>query len=94
MMAENAVVAKCFGANTISRNWNNVGDGVLTSCLLARSTMFGGVAAVCWAIWKSDNKACFGKKERKFTMVGKKNMSHLWDEIERCKSRRYQCESI
>jgi len=41
MMAENAVVAKRFGANTISRNWNNVGDGVITSCLLARSTMLG-----------------------------------------------------
>ena len=39
MMAENAVVAKCFGANALSRNWNNVGDGVI--CLLARSTMFG-----------------------------------------------------
>jgi hypothetical protein len=27
------VVAKCFGANTISGIWNNVGDGVINGCL-------------------------------------------------------------
>jgi hypothetical protein len=57
------VVAKCFGANTISGIWNNVGDGVINGCLsFGKKYHVWGVAAICWAIWKSRNKACFEEK--------------------------------
>ena len=90
MMAENAVVAKCFG-QTLSPGIGS--DGVITSCLLARSTMFGE-----WLQFAGPYENLVTKlalKKREILQYGwKKNMSHPLDEIEWCKNRRYQRESI
>ena len=54
-----AIVAKCIGANDVPKS--------LGQCWLwcEKWLPFGkqfhtvGIAAICWAIWKTQNKACF-----------------------------------
>lgn len=57
-----SIVARCFGANNIPSDLNQ--------CWLWCDKWFPGgrkfhpcgVGAICWAIWKARNKACFQKK--------------------------------
>lgn len=58
-----AVVAKCFGANTIPRNLNQCWQWCNKWLPFDKKYHVWGVAAVCWAIWKAHNKACFDKKK-------------------------------
>lgn len=66
----NAMLQKLFGQLLLSvlvlltflRFCSNVGYGAIPSSLLARSIILGGIAAICWAIWKSRIKACFERK--------------------------------
>jgi hypothetical protein len=60
-----AIVARCIGANNVPKSLNQ--------CWLwcERWLPFGkqfhtmGIAAICWAIWKTRNKVCFEEKNQK-----------------------------
>jgi len=53
-----AVVAKCFGAYTVPRNLNQCWRWWLP---FGNRYHVCGLAAICWAIRKARNKACFEK---------------------------------
>lgn len=57
-----SIVAKCFGAHNIPNNVNQCWQWCETWLPYGKKFHSWGVAAVCWAIWKTKNKACFEKK--------------------------------
>jgi len=56
-----AIIAKCFGANTIPKNLNQCWSWCEKWLPFGEKFHMCGVAAICWAIWKARNKACFEK---------------------------------
>ena len=61
-----AVTAKGIGELIMYLHpWLNVGSGVTNGYLQERSFICGEVSAICWAIWKARNKACFNVKKLK-----------------------------
>ena len=61
-----ACVAQCFGANDIPVNidqcWLCLNKWLPQWLPQQREVHVWGVAAICWAMWKARNKACFDKK--------------------------------
>ena len=56
-----AVIAKCFGANTIPKNLDQCWIWCEKWLPFGKKFHVCGVAAICWAIWKARNRACFEK---------------------------------
>ena len=54
-------MAKCFGADTVPGNLDQSWRWCDRWLPLDRKYHVLGVSAICWAIWKSRNKACFDK---------------------------------
>jgi hypothetical protein len=57
-----ACIAQCLGANNIPHNLNHCWLWLERWLPHGRKLHVWGVVAVCWAIWKSRNRACFDKK--------------------------------
>jgi hypothetical protein len=55
------VIALCFGANNIPRNLDQSWNWCEKWLPFGRKFHLCGIAAVCWAIQKARNKACFEK---------------------------------
>jgi hypothetical protein len=57
-----AIVAKCFGADTIPRNLDQCWRWVEKWLPFGKKNYHAfGISAICWAIWKARNRACFDK---------------------------------
>lgn len=57
------IANKCLGADNIPRNLSQCWEWWCEAWLpQGRKCPVWGVAAICWAIWKARNKACFDKK--------------------------------
>jgi hypothetical protein len=56
------IIGFCIGANNIPRNLRQYKTWVAEWLPKGRPVYIVGCAAVCWAIWKCRNKACFDKK--------------------------------
>jgi hypothetical protein len=57
-----ACVAKCLGANDIPNDIKHCWLWLDMWLPQGKKVYAWGVAAICWAIWKARNKACFDKK--------------------------------
>lgn len=57
-----SIVAKCFGANNIPSNLQQCWCWCEVWLHFGKKFHPWGIGAICWAIWKSRNKACFEKK--------------------------------
>jgi hypothetical protein len=55
------IIAQCIGANNIPANMIQYWEWVKSWLPGGGSVYTFGLAAVCWATWKTRNKACFGK---------------------------------
>lgn len=62
------VVAKCFGATDIPMNLLQCWQWCEQWLPFGKKYHPWGIGAICWAIWKSRNKACFEKKLIKDTL--------------------------
>lgn len=58
-----SVIAKCFGANNIPSNLDQCWNWCEKWFPYGQKYHPWGITAICWAIWKSRNKACFDKKK-------------------------------
>lgn len=57
-----SVIAKCFGAHNIPSNLDQCWNWCEIWLPFGKKYHAWGIAAICWAIWKSRNRACFDKK--------------------------------
>ena len=57
-----SIVAKCFGATNVPSNLEQCWQWCERWFPFGKQFHPWGVAAICWAIWKSRNKACFEQK--------------------------------
>lgn len=57
-----SIVAKCFGANNIPSNLQQCWKWCEIWIPYGEKYHPWGIAAICWAIWKNRNRACFEKK--------------------------------
>ena len=57
-----SIIARCFGANNIPSDLNQCWQWCEAWFPFGKKYHPWGIAAVCWAIWKSRNKACFDKE--------------------------------
>ena len=56
------VIGLCFGASNIPKDFQQYRVGISNWLPRGETIYTCGCAAVCWAIWKCRNKACFNKK--------------------------------
>lgn len=56
------VVGSCFGANNVPLNIEQYKVWIKRWLPHGESVRTFGLAAICWAVWKATNKACFEKK--------------------------------
>jgi hypothetical protein len=56
-----SVIARCFEANNIPSNFQQCWSWCKRWFCFGKKFHGWGIAALCWAIWKSHNKACFEK---------------------------------
>jgi hypothetical protein len=57
-----SIVEKCFGATNIPNNLQQSWKWCETWIPYGQKYHPWGIAAICWAIWKNRNKACFENK--------------------------------
>lgn len=57
-----AIVAMCLGADNIPKSMDQCWSWCEKWLPSGKKFHTFGIAAICWAIWKSRNRACFEKK--------------------------------
>ena len=56
------IIGTCLGTNTIPKNLTQYHSWITQLLPEGKGVHICGCVAVCWAIWKCRNKACFDKK--------------------------------